>query len=392
MQPILIVLDDEPAVGHLVARTARSMGFEVVAHTGVETFRQDPRVADAALVLLDLHLGNVDGVEVLRELAADGCSTPIAVTSGSDARLVGIVEQVGRSYGLHMAPCLLKPMRIKRLRELLAYALSPTGGADAHPSTHDELHRALLAGEIVLHYQPKIDLATGELAGCEALARWLHPRRGMIPPGEFIPIAEQTGLIVPLTRRVLDSAARQAALWRQEGWEASIAVNVPADMLTDLELPDRIRELLARYSLPGAALAIEVTESEVARDLLNAMDVLARLRLMGVSLSVDDFGTGHSSLVKLRDLPFNEVKIDRTFIAALEDDAHTRVLTKATIGLGRSLGMRVVAEGVETQATSQWLARHGCAVAQGWLYGRPVPAADFAIPGRASTPVSNRAA
>jgi len=264
------------------------------------------------------------------------------------------------------------------LRSVLDYARAAGEKRGGRLSIYEELHRALISGEIVLHYQPKIDLRTGEVAGCEALARWMHPDRGMISPGEFIPIAEQTGLIVPLTRVVLESAARQAAAWRAEGWEATVAVNVPADMLTDLELPDRIRALLKRHGLPGEALSIEVTESEVARDLLNAMDVLARLRLMGLGLSVDDFGTGHSSLVKLRDLPFDEVKIDRTFTARIEEDPHTRALTRATIRLGQSLGMRVVAEGVETQAVSDWLKRNGCDVGQGYLYGRPVAPEAFA--------------
>lgn len=371
-KPRLVVLDDDPAVGRYVARVGKAQGFEVVAHTCAKAFSQDERIGGATLLLLDLDLGHTDGVRVLRELASSACAAPVSVASGSDDRLVGIVEQIGRSYGLHMAPRLPKPMRPRQLRGVLDYALNCKNRRRERLSTFEELHRALIAGEIVLHYQPKIDLRTGEMAGCEALARWQHPERGMIAPGEFIPIAEQTGLIVPLTRLVLETAAKQAAVWHREGWQARVAVNVPADMLTDLELPDRIRALLERHGLSGDALAIEVTESEVARDLLNAMDVLARLRLMGISLSVDDFGTGHSSLVKLRDLPFDEVKIDRTFIAGLTADAHTPALTQATIRLDHSLGMRVVAEGVETQDTADWLKRSGCDVAQGYLYGRPV--------------------
>lgn len=372
-RPRLVILDDDPAVGRFVARVAKGHDFEVVVHTCASAFVQDERVAGASLVLLDLDLGHTDGVRVLRDLASSGYDVPVSVASGSDDRLVGIVEQIGRSYGLHMAPRLPKPMRTRQLRTVFDYALSAsTERQRERLSTYEELHRALIAGEIILHYQPKIDLRTGDICGCEALARWQHPQRGMISPGEFIPIAEQTGLIVPLTRLVLETAAAQAAAWWAEGWRARVAVNVPADMLTDLELPDRIRALLKRHGLSGEALAIEVTESEVARDLLNAMDVLARLRLMGISLSVDDFGTGHSSLVKLRDLPFDEVKIDRTFIAGLTADAHTPALTQATIRLGHSLGMRVVAEGVETQEAADWLKRNGCDVAQGYLYGRPV--------------------
>lgn len=377
-RPRLVVLDDDPAIGRYVRRVARGQGFEVVSHTCASEFARDARVGDAALLLLDLDLGQTDGVRVLRDLASAACAVPVSVTSGSDDRLVGIVEQIGRSYGLHMAPRLSKPVRPKQIRTVLEYVLSGRERPAERLSTYEELHRALIAGEIGLHYQPKVDLRTGGLVGCEALARWSHPVRGMISPAEFIPIAEQTGLIVPLTWLVLETAARQAAAWRRRGWEARVAVNVPADMLTDLQVPDRVRQLLAQNGLPGGALAIEVTESEVARDLLNAMDVLARLRLMGLSLSVDDFGTGHSSLVKLRDLPFDEVKIDRTFIAGILSDAHTPALTEATIRLGHSLGMRVVAEGVETLDASNWLKRAGCDVAQGYFYGRPVPPEDFA--------------
>ncbi|MFN4090487.1 MAG: EAL domain-containing protein [Alphaproteobacteria bacterium] len=380
-KPKLIVLDDDPAVGRFVERIARDRGFAVDIHGCPVAFRRTDAIAGAALLLLDLDLGAIDGVEVLRDLAASGCTVPVALTSGSDDRLVATVEQIGRSYGLRMAPRLPKPIRLGQLRGLLDSAAAAEPSEARRLSTYEELHRALIGGEIDLHYQAKVDLATGRTVGCEALARWMHPTRGVVAPGEFIPIAESTGLIVPLTRHVLRLAVRQAALWRsaaRSGWDPTVAVNVPADMLTDLELPDRIRALLREHDVPGSALSIEVTESEVARDLLNAMDVLARLRLMGVGLSVDDFGTGHSSLVKLRDLPFNEVKIDRTFIAGIETEEHTRALTQAAIRLGHCLGMRVVAEGVETRRTAAWLRRNGCDVAQGYLYARPVPASAFA--------------
>jgi diguanylate cyclase (GGDEF)-like protein len=238
-----------------------------------------------------------------------------------------------------------------------------------------ELREAIAGGALVLHYQPKFDLRAGTLTGAEALVRWEHPTRGPIPPGDFIPLAEHTGLIRPLTLWVLDAALRQCRAWRDEGFEVAVAVNVSAHDLTSGELPGDVGRLLGRWGVPARALRIEITESAMMADPLRARDVLETLRDMGVALAVDDFGTGHSSLAYLKRLPVDELKIDRSFVINMASDENDAVIVRSTVALAHNLGLRVVAEGVETAGAAHTLRQLGCDLAQGYFYSRPLPPA-----------------
>ncbi|MGH2557139.1 MAG: putative bifunctional diguanylate cyclase/phosphodiesterase [Actinomycetota bacterium] len=236
-----------------------------------------------------------------------------------------------------------------------------------------ELRHAMERGEIVVHYQPKADLRDGSLTGAEALVRWNHPVRGPIGPNEFIPIAEQTGLVKPLTLYVLEEALKQVSRWNAQGLDLAVAVNLSARNLLDLELPDQVARLLARWSIPPAKLGLEITESFIMADPIRAKAVVDRLHEMGVVLAIDDFGTGYSSLAYLKRLPIHELKIDRSFVAGMMEDDNDAVIVRSTIELGRNLGLKVIAEGVETQAIWEELGSMGCDVAQGYLLSRPLP-------------------
>jgi len=241
-----------------------------------------------------------------------------------------------------------------------------------------ELRRAIDEGELVLHYQPKIDLTTGRADGVEALLRWQHPSRTLIPPGEFIPFAEHTGLIRPLTAFVLNAALRQAHQWRQAGLDLNMAVNLSARNVVDPQLPLDVSRLLAHWDVPAERLELEITESALMGEPVRTVEVLTSLSQMGVSLALDDFGTGYSSLASLKRLPVDEIKIDRSFVmhmAAVESDA---MIVRSTIDLGHNLGLRVVAEGVETPEAWDLLVDLDCDVAQGFYLGRPMPGADVA--------------
>jgi EAL domain-containing protein (putative c-di-GMP-specific phosphodiesterase class I) len=240
-----------------------------------------------------------------------------------------------------------------------------------------DLKRALEHDELELHYQPKASLRSGRVDGVEALVRWRHPERGLVPPMEFIPVAEQTGLIKPLTAWVVDSALRQCRAWQDAGIALSVAVNVSVRNLLDVQLPDSIAELLRKHGLPPQRLELEITESTIVADPVRALDVLTRLHDMGLMLSVDDFGTGYSSLSYLKDLPVRELKIDRKFVNNMADDGDDAFIVRSTIDLGRNLGLQVVAEGVETADVWDHLQRLGCDVAQGYYLSRPLPAADL---------------
>jgi diguanylate cyclase (GGDEF)-like protein len=240
-----------------------------------------------------------------------------------------------------------------------------------------ELRRAIEHGQLLLHYQPKVDAHTGQMLGVEALVRWQHPDHGLLSPGEFIPLAERTGLLSPLTHYVLDAALRQCRAWQQAGRELSMAINVSARSLLDLAFPDQVASLLARCEVPARLLVVEITESTIMADPTRALEVLGRLDAMGVQVSIDDFGTGYSSMAHLKNLPVHELKIDRSFVSQMINNTSDEVIVRSTIDLGRNLGLRVVAEGVEDEATWRALDALGCDAIQGYHVSRPVPPDDL---------------
>jgi diguanylate cyclase (GGDEF)-like protein len=241
-----------------------------------------------------------------------------------------------------------------------------------------ELRRAIHNEELVLHFQPKAELASGEIVGVEALVRWQHPERGFIPPNEFIPIAERTGLIKQLSRHVLAGALRQCSEWRDSGLDLHVAVNLTIPDLLDLELPDLIATLLQETGVRPDQLELEITETTILADPFRVRQVLERLNEMGLRLAIDDFGTGYSSLAYLKRLPVQTIKIDRSFVMDMCGNANDATIVRSTIDLGRNLGLEVVAEGVETQEAWGALCALGCTLAQGYLISRPLPADELA--------------
>ena len=240
-----------------------------------------------------------------------------------------------------------------------------------------QLRRAIENQELVLHYQPIIDTQTSKVLGVEALVRWQHPEHGLLPPGEFIPLAERTGLITPLTHYVLKAALQQCRHWCQAGHELAVAVNVSARRLLDLSFPDEVAGLLATWEVPARLLVVEITESTIMSDPAHALEVLGRLDKMGVQVAIDDFGTGYSSMAHLKSLPVHELKVDRSFVMHMTSSASDAVIVRTTIDLGRNLGLRVVAEGVEDAVTWQELDALGCDAIQGYYVSRPIPAEDL---------------
>jgi len=236
-----------------------------------------------------------------------------------------------------------------------------------------ELRRAIDERELVLYYQPKARLDTGEVFAVEALLRWNHPTRGLIMPDDFIPFAQQTGLIKPLTLYVVGEALRQCGLWQAEGIELSIAVNLSMRNLLDLEFPEQVARLLEECNLEPDRLEFEITESTMLADPVRTKLILEQLSAMGIRLSIDDFGTGYSSLAYLKHLPVDEIKIDRSFVMNMSDDSDNATIVRSTIDLGRNLGLEVVAEGVETEEVWSALDSLGCTIAQGYYLSRPVP-------------------
>jgi diguanylate cyclase (GGDEF)-like protein len=240
-----------------------------------------------------------------------------------------------------------------------------------------ELRAAIEQGDLAVHYQPKADIASGRLLGMEALVRWNHPRLGSVPPEEIIAVAEQTGLIRPLTLWVLDQALRQCRAWRRDGRAFDVAVNLSIRNLLDAELPNDVLRMLSELGLPSSALTFEITESSIMNDPVRTVAVLGRLRAMGVRLAIDDFGTGYSSFSHLQRMPVDEIKIDKSFVQHLATDDSDYVIVRSIVDLGRNLGLRVVAEGVEDRGAWERLRKLGCDIAQGYYLTRPLPAVEL---------------
>jgi diguanylate cyclase (GGDEF)-like protein len=254
-----------------------------------------------------------------------------------------------------------------------------------------ELGRALDAEELVLFYQPKISLSSGRIIGVETLVRWQHPRRGLLPPSEFMAFAERTGLIRRLSHYVLERAIRQCSVWQTAAIDVHVAVNLTMHDLVDAELPKEVATLLAEAGLPPERLELEITESAIMRDPFRVRQALLRLSEMGVRIAIDDFGTGYSSLGYLKRLPVDELKIDRSFVIAMGTNTNDATIVRSTIDLGRNLGLTVVAEGVERAATLEQLKELGCDVAQGYVMGLPAPAEELTGLLFADTPLTRPA-
>ena len=240
-----------------------------------------------------------------------------------------------------------------------------------------------------MYFQPKVELGTNRISGAEVLVRWQHPTRGLLSPVAFIPFAEQTGFIRRITRWMLDRSIAQAAVWHRAGKSLPLAVNISADDLGDARLDLRVAGLLTRHQLPPSLLTLELTESGFIEDPTQAMSTLDSLAALGIHLSIDDFGTGYSSLSHLARMPAHEIKIDRSFVQGLESDPEYAAIVKSAIDMGHSLGLKVVAEGIENESSGRRLQALGCDIAQGYFYARPMPgdALEAWLEGRERAPV-----
>ncbi len=277
---------------------------------------------------------------------------------------------------LRCADLALKHARSEK-RALAVYVEALKPAARDQLSLLGELRRAVEHDEMRLFFQPKIELKTGRVTGAEVLLRWQHPTRGLLSPADFIPFAEQTGFIRRLTRWTLDRAIAQGAVWQKAGKALGLAVNISADDVGDVRLDSRVASLLTRHQLPPVLLTLELTESGFIEDPTRALRVLEALAALGVGLSIDDFGTGYSSLSHLARMPVQEVKIDRSFVQGLESDPESAPLVRSAIDMGHGLGLKVVAEGIETEEAATRLRDMGCDIAQGYLYAKPMPLAAF---------------
>jgi EAL domain-containing protein (putative c-di-GMP-specific phosphodiesterase class I) len=312
----------------------------------------------------------------MRLFAERRVKSPIVIISGADPKILKAAQALGKGRGLAIAGILQKPFGLTELKaalEKVATLATPRSKRPAPKVSAEELDHAISSGHLVLHYQPQLHLHSGQLHGTEALVRWQHPERGLLMPDAFISLAESSGLIAPLTDWVVKEAIRQGAAWQRAGLDIGASVNLSAQSLRELDLPDRMTEIANRAGLATDRVTLEITESKLADDLESLLDITTRLRLKGFLLAIDDFGTGFSSLTQLRRLPFTELKLDRTFVSGATSDPDARSLLESSVQLAKRLRLKTVAEGIETEEEWNLLVWMGVDLGQGYYMARPMP-------------------
>ncbi|HUH30150.1 MAG TPA: EAL domain-containing response regulator [Rhodanobacter sp.] len=376
----ILLVDDDPFVLKLLSVQLRTFGqadMDLVCHTSGQAALSLLEREHVDIVFCDLQMPEMDGVEFVRHLVRLRYNGSLVLFSGENPRTRQAVEQLARAHGLHVLGTLGKPVTTESLLELLARAVpalsppSPVVQAPLYPPA--DLQMAISRGELVNYYQPKVELATGKVAGFEVLVRWQHPQDGLVMPCHFVPMSEEHGLAGHLGVAVMREALRDLRRWLDAGHRFHLAVNVSLGSVSSLDYPDFLVEQADAAGVPLHHLVLEITESRLMDNPQVQLDVLTRLRLKQVRLSIDDFGTGYSSLEQLRDLPFDELKIDRGFVHQAAHTPSLRTILEASLRLARELGLRTVAEGVEEQEDWDLLCASGCDMVQGFFVAKPMP-------------------
>lgn len=379
----VLIIDDDPFMLKVVARTLAKLGFEQVlccesGRQALALLEEETPAVD--LILCDLNMPEMDGVEFIRHLAERCYRSALILMSGEDVRILQTADKLARTHKLAVLGHLQKPVDPEKLKRLIDLG-APRPDAKpnlARPVVNvEELRQAIAGGELVNFYQPQVIVASRQVIGVEALARWQHPRDGWVGPDRFIRVAERHGLIDDLTQRVVTQAVAQAGAWRHLGLPLKMAINISMDNLSRLDFPEFMAAQASAAQVDPADVVLEITESRLMKDPLKSLDILARLRLKRFSLSIDDFGTGYSTMSQLRDIPFDELKIDRGFVHGASRDSFIRVIFAASQRMAEQLGMRIVAEGVEDQEDWDYIANTHCHLAQGYYIAKPMSAVDL---------------
>jgi EAL domain-containing protein (putative c-di-GMP-specific phosphodiesterase class I)/AmiR/NasT family two-component response regulator len=388
----LLVLDDEPEIAAFIGTIARDRGWNVEISTSESQFRRLYQANQPDVIVLDLQLGASDGVEQLRYLQQRGFAGTLALVSGFDARVLASARQVGESLGLRIVADIVKPVRIAQMREVFELveqiwlstlnqhqriarpaepALPPAAAAGINPAA---ILLAINAGQMELYLQPVVASGDRVVTRFEALIRWRHPHLGIVAPDLFIPVAEQDESVIDrLTMWVVETAVGQHRRLALLGCRVPISVNVSGVNLQTLDFPDRVVSLVQESGIALNGISFEVTETVAMRNARSMTDILTRLRLKGFALAMDDFGTGYSTLKVLRQMPFSEIKIDKSFVADALMSQDSFAIVRSVIELARNIGLGTVAEGVENEDTARLLRQLGADGLQGYHIGRPMP-------------------
>jgi EAL domain-containing protein (putative c-di-GMP-specific phosphodiesterase class I)/FixJ family two-component response regulator len=381
----IMLVDDDPFMLKLLARMLARLGYWQVdchasARLAIDQLTSSGKACD--LIFLDIHMPGMDGVEFIRRLADCHYAGGVVLVSGETNRILESVGKLVDAHHLNSLGQLRKPVKPAELARVMSRLQARSASAAPQDLARrsypvEQLRAAIHGGELVNHYQPKVSLATREVVGVECLVRWQHPQDGLVSPDEFIAMASAHGLITDLTKVVLAGAMAQAKSWLRAGHDLSVAVNVSMDDLASLDFPDVAAAMARAAGIDPRMITLEVTEGQMMRKLSTVLEVITRLELKRFRLSVDDFGTGHSSLAQLRDLPFNELKIDKGFVQGATSEEARRAICTASVRMAHELDIQVVGEGIENQCDWDFLQRLGCDIGQGYFIARPMPGEDI---------------
>ena len=378
MSKRVLILDDDAAVGRTIRFTVEAAGMEARAVSDPDAFLRLVDAWEPTHIVLDLVMPQMDGIEVMRLLAERRTSARLVILSGVGTRVLDAAHRVAAEKGLRILGVLPKPIRPARLREVLQRNNDDARLAGNHrergaapPVTAEDLKRAIEEDRFFPVFQPKIRCDSGEVTGFEVLLRWRHHDGQLIPPDAFIPLAESEGLIGELTRLVLEHAID----WLSEPGPTEsmgLSVNLSARTLNDIHFADRLARRCRDAGVAPHRLTLELTETAATGDPVLALDLVTRLRMKGFPVSIDDVGTGYSSMAQLAALPFSEMKVDKSFVMSAAHSQESRTIVTSIIELGHNLDLDVVAEGVEDEGTLEFLRNHGCDYVQGFLIARPM--------------------
>ncbi|WP_194842538.1 EAL domain-containing protein [Endozoicomonas sp. OPT23] len=382
----ILVVEDNDFQRSVALQVLQSLGIKDIhqAADGLQALKVLEQFGKVDVVICDLDMPGMDGIQFLGELAKNKLAGAVIVASAMEASLIRTVEDLVQEHGLKLLGTLAKPLAKKKLQDLLGRFTdleteeSTSFPQDAKaPWTVKELDDALSRKEFTLYHQPKVSMATGELEATEVLCRWQHPEHGLVMPDSFIPLMEESGQIEALTEQVIEKALVALCDFKTKGMTTKIGINLSAITLNDTSMPDRLFKQLSALKLSPELLMLEITESSLIDQPAKSLETLARLKMKGFMLSIDDFGTGYSSMKQLNRIPFSELKIDRSFVDGASEDKTRKAIIDANIGLAHTLGMRVVAEGVEQVADWHLLNELGCDIVQGYFVARPMPISEL---------------